>query len=281
MSGVVCLTGATGFVGRQVLTALAGGGRPLRAVIRPGQKDRLVEGVDCVLSPGLFAESEDWWADRLHGVDTLIHLAWVATPGVYLASPVNHDCLTGTLAMARGAVRAGVRRVVGIGTCFEYAMTGEPLAVTARLDPKTPYAGAKAAAFQALTGWFAQTETSFAWCRLFHLYGAGEDSRRLVPFLHARLAAGEPVEMTEGAQMRDFIDVAEAGRMIADVAAGPLAGPVNICSGRAVTVRALAESIADGYGRRDLLRFGARPENLSTHRMWWASLCKRRPCHER
>jgi dTDP-6-deoxy-L-talose 4-dehydrogenase (NAD+) len=39
-------------------------------------------------------------------------------------------------------------------------------------------------------------------------------------------------------------------------------GPVNICSGHGISVRALAESIADEYGRRDLLRFGARPDNL-------------------
>ena len=32
--------------------------------------------------------------------------------------------------------------------------------------------------------------------------------------------------------------------------------------GAGITVRALAEQIADEYGRRDLLRFGARPDNL-------------------
>jgi len=55
--------------------------------------------------------------------------------------------------------------------------------------------------------------------------------------------------------------VEEAGRMIADVALGHSEGAVNICSGTPVTVRELAESIADEYGRRDLLRFGARPDN--------------------
>lgn len=261
MSGAVCLTGATGFVGRHVLAALQGAA-PRRAIVRPGQEGGLPAGVAPIATPALFAETEDWWARALTGTDTLIHLAWIATPGEYLSSPLNHECLCGTLAMARGAARAGVRRVIGVGTCFEYAMTGRPLAVTDALAPKTPYAGAKAATFEALSGWFAGSGTSFAWCRLFHLHGAGEDPRRLVPFLHARLAAGEPVEMTQGSQVRDFIDVAEAGRMIAGVALGEMEGAVNICSGRPVTVRALAEKIADGYGRRDLLRFGARPENL-------------------
>ena len=68
--------------------------------------------------------------------------------------------------------------------------------------------------------------------------------------------------MTSGRQIRDYLDVGEAGRLIADTALGAMQGPVNICSGVAVTIRALAERIADEYGRRDLLCFGARPDNL-------------------
>ena len=46
-----------------------------------------------------------------------------------------------------------------------------------------------------------------------------------------------------------------------EAALGSVQGPVNICSGVPVTIRQLAEQIADEYGRRDLLRFGARPDN--------------------
>ena len=45
--------------------------------------------------------------------------------------------------------------------------------------------------------------------------------------------------------------------MIADAALGTAQGPINICSGVPITVRELAERIADEYGRRDLLRFCA------------------------
>ena len=57
--------------------------------------------------------------------------------------------------------------------------------------------------------------------------------------------------------------------MIADAALGHVQGPVNICSGSR-TVRALAERIADEYGRRDLLRFGARPDNMPIPPSWSA-----------
>ena len=50
--------------------------------------------------------------------------------------------------------------------------------------------------------------------------------------------------------------------MIVESALSKKQGPVNICSGVPITVRQLAEQIADEYGRRDLLKFGVRPDNL-------------------
>ena len=37
---------------------------------------------------------------------------------------------------------------------------------------------------------------------------------------------------------------------------------LNICSGTPISVRELAEKVADEYGRRDLLVFGARPNSV-------------------
>jgi dTDP-6-deoxy-L-talose 4-dehydrogenase (NAD+) len=97
---------------------------------------------------------------------------------------------------------------------------------------------------------------------LFYLYGEGEDERRLVPYLRAKLVVGEPAELTSGNQIRDFLDVQEAGRMIVSVALGARQGAVNICSGVPITVRDFAHTIAEELGRQDLLRFAARPESV-------------------
>ena len=266
------VTGATGFVGRQVLRQLVRRGVDVRAVVRAGTQGRLeaLPGttVTMVSTPDLFAEPAAWWQQACDGVDVVVHVAWTAEPGRYLTSPVNLDCLQGTLALARGAAQAGVRRFVGVGTCFEYDVRAGRLSTSTPLLPSTPYAAAKAAAYLALAQWLPTQQVGFAWCRLFYLHGEGEDPRRLVASLRAKLAAGEPVELTSGAQVRDFLDVAEAGARIVDVALGDEVGAVNVCSGTGVTVRALAEQIADevaarcGTERRSLLRFGARPENL-------------------
>ena len=261
---LILLTGATGFVGRQVLRALAGQNCRVRPVVREGKQNLLppsaaIETV--IASPDIFAESVGWWADVCRDVDTVIHVAWYVEPGQYLQSPKNQECLAGTLRLAQGAIQAKVRRFVGIGTCFEYDLSAGRLTVETVLKPSTPYAQAKADTFATLSRLLPQNGIEFAWCRLFYLCGEGEDERRLVPFLRGKLKAGEPAELGSGTQIRDYLDVHEAGRMIVEAALGSGQGPVNICSGTPVTVRQLAERIADEYGRCDLLRFGARADN--------------------
>ena len=126
----------------------------------------------------------------------------------------------------------------------------------------TPYAAAKAELYKLLSQLLSSQSIEFSWCRLFYLYGEGEDERRLVSYIHKQLSKCEKVELSSGKQIRDFLDVAEVGRIIVDVSMGSQHGPINICSGIPITVRQLAEKIADEYGRRDLLNFGARPDNL-------------------
>ncbi len=252
------VTGATGFVGRQTVSRLVESGCDLRVVAR-GQ----VPGIrDVVRTPDLFTESPEFWRAAFNGVERIVHIAWYAEPGLYVTSPANLVCMAGTLRMAAAAIEAGVSRFVGIGTCFEYDLTRGYLTTATPLLPRSPYGAAKAGTFMALTEILPRMGITFAWCRLFYLYGEGEDHRRLVPHLHDHLSRGEATELTSGRQIRDFLDVAEAGRRIAQVAMSNVSGAFNICSGQPVTVAELAGRIADQYGRRDLLRFGTRPDNV-------------------
>jgi nucleoside-diphosphate-sugar epimerase len=252
----VVLTGATGFVGRHLLAALRDRGAQVAAVVRTGSS--LPDGVECIYTTDAFAESLAWWQEHLTGADALVHAAWVAEPGNYLEHDRNWDCLSGTLTIARAAALAGVARVVGIGTCLEYDLSGGILDTHTPLRPETPYAAAKAAAFLALSQLLPRAGVSFAWARLFYLFGDGEDPRRLVPYLHARLSAALPAELTEGRQVRDYLNVRQAAEMLARLVEGGPEGAVNVCSGEPVTVRDLATAIARSYGREDLLRFGAK-----------------------
>src|SRR6185437_3562232 len=189
---LILMTGATGFVGRQVLRELAQRNCALRLVVRDGKQDSIARSaaIESIVSTSdLWSENVAWWADVCRDIDTVVHVAWYAEPGQYLQSPKNHDCLAGTLQFAQGAIDAGVRRFVGIGTCFEYDLSQGYLSIQTALRPATPYAEAKAAAFTKLSQLLPGRGVEFAWCRLFYLYGEGEDARRLVPYLRNKLTA--------------------------------------------------------------------------------------------
>jgi nucleoside-diphosphate-sugar epimerase len=262
---VILLTGSTGFVGRQLLKELQNRGYQIRLVLREASQSTLVNmiGIESiVITSDLFSESSMWWEKACEGVDTVIHSAWYAEPGQYLQSDKNLDCLIGTMNLVKGAAIAGIKKFVGIGTCFEYAMSDKPLSIDSPLEPLSPYAAAKVASFIFLSQYLRPKNIDFLWCRLFYMYGENENSRRLVPYIRHKIAANETVELTSGSQIRDFLDVRDAAKAIIDNFEANVTGCENICSGIGVSVRELAERIADEFGRRNLLLFGARQENL-------------------
>jgi nucleoside-diphosphate-sugar epimerase len=261
----VLLTGATGFVGRHLLHELEQRRFNIVLPVRPNWQNRIDIKSDqtrIVETSDLFAETSEWWCAALKNVDMVIHSAWCAEPGTYLTSPKNLDCLSGTMQLAKAAAQTGVKRFVGLGTCIEYEISDAPLTLDTPLGPTTPYSAAKVAAFTALQEWFTHTDISFLWCRLFHLYGAGEHPNRLFPAIHKAMQAGQSINLTQGTQIRDFTPVETAADHIIQGALSQTTGPANICTGTGLTVKELAQSIADQYNRRDLLNFGARPDNL-------------------
>jgi nucleoside-diphosphate-sugar epimerase len=252
----ILITGSTGFVGKQVVKYLSALDVEIHLIVREGAEIPFDNIQSSSVSKNIFTESPDWWAEKCKNIDTIIHLAWYAEPGKYLDSPINEQCYTGTTYMAQGAVNAGVKRFVGIGTCFEYQFSESPLDVLSPLNPQTPYAEAKVKTFNYLSDFLAKHDVEFLWCRLFYLFGEGEDERRLIPFLRKSLAAGKEIELTSGEKVKDYLEIQEAGKIIANLAINIHTGPYNICSGKGITIQSLAENIADEYNRRDLLKFG-------------------------
>jgi nucleoside-diphosphate-sugar epimerase len=265
----ILLTGSTGFVGRAVTRVLHSAGHRLCHVVRRGSEARIpILGPQDRLIPveDLFAQSSGWWGHVMQDQDLVLHMAWYAEAGKYQTSPRNLDCLAGTLAMAQGAAQAQLRRFVGVGTCLEYDLrspqgVSHSVGPDSPLNPQSPYAAAKAACALALGQNLPQSGVDFLWARLFYLHGEGEDPRRLVAALNESLSKGEPIALTSGRQIRDFLEVSEAAEMLVSDALSDLSGVSNICSQTGITVRSLAEQIADRYGRRDLLQFGTRPDN--------------------
>ena len=236
----VLVTGGTGFVGRQVVAALRALGAAVAAPTRPD--------ADLLTLPGRHAAIA-----AAEQAEILVHAAWLTRPGAYWHSPANLDWVAATLDLARLFAAAGGRRFVQVGSCAEYDWFGgdaAPWPETRACRPHTQYGSAKLLAWTVLS----HGPLSAANARLFSPIGPGEHPARLLPSLIRAAVAGETLATGPAALTRDLIDVRDAGQAIAELALSAVRGPVNIGSGRPVTLGTLAAAV----GARQVA-FGARP----------------------
>ncbi|HEY2570260.1 MAG TPA: NAD(P)-dependent oxidoreductase [Solirubrobacteraceae bacterium] len=252
----VLLTGATGFVGRHALAALVRDGHEVHAVARaagPPQADVTWHALDLLdlSAPGVAL------IDELRP-EVIMHLAWYAAHGEFWTSTENVRWVEASLALLRAFAAAGGRRAVFAGTCAEYDWANDRLDEDAPLRPATLYGASKHALQVVAQAFCDQAGVELAWGRLFFLYGPYEDPARFVSSIILALLRGEPASMTPGTQRRDFMHTADAGDAFAALVGADVCGPVNVASGKALTLRELAETIAARIDGAEL-RVGARP----------------------
>ena len=179
------------------------------------------------------------------------------------------------LAMLEGNVRllAGLlcsldsqqtRRFIHTGSCSEYAPAepGHRLAEDDPVGPSSLYGAAKLCASAYGRALAAERGICFLNLRLFGVFGAGEAPYRLVPYLIGKLREDQPVDLTAGEQVRDWLYVDDAVSALLAAATSENLGETgvyNVCSGQATSVREIAEQVAETMKKpKQLLRFGAR-----------------------
>lgn len=255
----VLVTGATGFIGRAVVTPLQESGFEVHAIVRPGGSAGMPGVIDH--HADLFDRSGVEAAVRAARASHLLHLAWDTEPGRFWVAPSNLDWVAASLLLVRSFVALGGERVVAAGTCAEYAWSetapfsehGTPCV------PATLYGTAKDSLRRLLASFAAEQKLSFAWGRVFLLYGPEEKPGRLLGDAVRCLLAGRRFPTGDGRQRRDFIHVADAGRAFAEITSSGTTGAVNIGSGEAIPIATLLNEVARQTGRGDLIDIGARP----------------------
>lgn len=253
----ILLTGANGFVGRQVLAALPND-IELHFVSRSGK------GTGAGNWHKADLRNPEAAAQLVHHIKPthLTHLAWNTERGAFWHAEDNLQWRDAGIAMVRAFAESGGQRLVITGTGAEYdADATSPISENiAALNPATLYGKAKRDLFLAASEIATAYNMSFAWPRIFNAYGAGEPAGRLVPSIINALLQEKVAKCSSGVQRRDFVDSRDLGNAIAALIFCDISGSINLGSGNQTTIGDIASMIGHLMERPKLIELGALPD---------------------
>jgi nucleoside-diphosphate-sugar epimerase len=254
----ILLTGATGFIGRHCLPFLSARGYEVHAVStmdsHDGNSDIHWHKVNLLNSIQL----QNLVADVMPS--HLLHFAWYAVPGKYWTSLENIRWVQSSLELLQAFVVNGGYRAVMAGTCAEYDWRfGYCSEKVTPLAPTTLYGNCKHSLQIMLDSFSKQTGLSTAWGRIFFLYGPYEHQNRLTSSVIRSLLMGEPTYCSHGNQIRDYLYVKDVADAFVALLESDVEGPVNIASGRPVSLKDIIGKISYKIMNKDFIQFGAVP----------------------
>lgn len=237
----IAVTGASGFIGRHVLTDLLTHGIEIVAVTRNAARMAGSSAAIRIVEMDIAHSTPDCF-EQMGCPDILIHLAWDGLPN-YKSLHHFETGLPGQYRFLRQMIEAGLPALLATGTCFEYGMQSGSLSEDMPAKPANPYGYAKNALRQQLEFLKQVKPFNLTWARLFYIHGEGQPGTSLYPQLKEAVLRGDKLfNMSGGEQLRDYLPVAEVARQIVRLAmARRDIGAVNICSGNPISVRRLVE----------------------------------------
>lgn len=259
----VFVTGATGFLGSHLTSALVAAGADVHALVRPAHTARL--------PPHIVAHEGDL-VDRdavARAVRTahpriVFHLAAYGTTPLQVDAERMRAVNLGGTRNVWDAVEGLECRVIATGTCAEYGAVPGAIPEDADCSPVTPYAASVHDAVRHSLIRAADTGIPTTVVRPFGPYGPSDRPERLIPYVVERLLSDATVDVTAGDQLRDYSYVDDQVRALllaATTEPRSVAAVYNIGSGQPIRVRSLLELVAQTVAPDALKRiaFGARP----------------------
>jgi nucleoside-diphosphate-sugar epimerase len=256
------VTGGAGFIGSNLVLALARAGERVRVVddLSAGFWENLDEpGGESVERVTGDIRDAALMAKACESIEVVLHQAAIGSVPRSIENPVRTDQVNvgGTVQVLDAARRAGVRRVIFAASSAVYGDTPTlPKHESMPPSPLSPYAVSKLAGEEYLRVFSNLYGIETLSLRYFNVFGPrqrpdGAYAAAIPRFLWAAIH-GEPVTINgDGETTRDFcfVDNAVSANLLAAGSARRLAGEVvNIAAGRRISLNALVQEIGRVLG---------------------------------
>ncbi len=251
----ILITGGTGFIGRHLLPLFAG---------------EEVHVFDKVC--GDFA-GVNWHEIDLSDIEKMralmseikpthcIHTAWYVPPNEFWTSAENVAWIYRSFEILKSFAETGGKRAVFIGSCAEYDWTTVELLDEEKtpLNPSTFYGICKKSLFEISREFAGRNNVSFAWARLFFMFGEGEPKGKFVRYLIESLLSNEKAVCKNPNLVRDYLYVGEVAKALKSLLESDFQGAINVASGEPTNVGDLAVIIGELLEKPELIELGENP----------------------
>jgi dTDP-6-deoxy-L-talose 4-dehydrogenase (NAD+) len=166
----VCVTGASGFLGRAIVNKLANSGYQVLALSRDNSlktSDSRIEHIS--------GNIEKWeHAIAMHLPQFVISCDWTGVSRDSRDDQAQEDNLVRVLRIARQALNVNAKAFLTFGSQAEVAPSQEEISEGIQDDPQNTYGEVKIRLRKQLEKLTSGTKTRFIWGRVFTIYGPGD-----------------------------------------------------------------------------------------------------------
>lgn len=236
----VLVTGANGYIGKHVVSALCERGHRVQAV--DFKNDGVDERASFMCYDILEEPADEKLYDSLGRPEVVIHLAW--KDGFNHASAAHLENLHKHFAFIKNMIDAGAVSISIMGTMHEIGYFEGAVDERTPCNPLSLYGIAKNALRQAVLAYADGKNTKIKWLRAYYITGDDAHNRSVFAKIMELAEAGKKhFPFTSGDNKCDFIDIRELAAQIARASVqNEVNGIINVCSGKPVSLKDKVEA---------------------------------------
>lgn len=263
------ITGATSFIGIELINLLLSQGHSIVAVARKESKKLS----DIPFGVSIVAAEMSEYGDLYHIIDhadVFVNLAWGGTGhnGRNVVD-VQSENVVNTTAAILAADKMGCSLFVEAGSQAEYGSTMASQIETDECQPFSEYGKAKLKVKQIGFELSEKLDIKYIHLRIFSMFGENDHPWTLVMSVIRKMLSNEPVDLSSCTQNWNFVYVKDAVSMILSLCMNAVDSPsflhevYNIASKDTRTLRNFVEEIKEITNSTSALNYGAIiPQNL-------------------